>query len=421
MERKQSKIHYAWWILVGLCIIIGVSKGALNNSASLFLTPVSNELGIGMGNLSLYLSISAVITLVFLPFAGKLVAKYDIRMLIIIAIILQAGSFVAFSFMNSVWGWYIFALPLAVGGTFITVILGPVLINQWFKKRSGLALGILAATGGVIGAIVQPIVGKTIVSEGWRFSYVAVGVAAIIFVIVATVVFIKKMSKERGLYPYGAGDTEGGDQSANNAATDKGVTLANAKKSSAFYALLTFFFLITAIASFMMHIPTYIVTKGFSQEFAGSAMGVYMLGVVFASLIIGVLNDKIGTKNTTILSMILGMASVFIFLYAASSSVMIFVALILFAFVTSGIGIIAPSLTSSLFGNKEYGQIYSTVSLGLAIASIVAIPAYGYIFQFTGSYSGGLYTILAMLAINIVAVIIAYKGKEKLEKAGLWN
>lgn len=421
MERKQSKIHYAWWILVGLCIIIGVSKGALNNSASLFLTPVSNELGIGMGNLSLYLSISAVITLVFLPFAGKLVAKYDIRMLIIIAIILQAGSFVAFSFMNSVWGWYIFALPLAVGGTFITVILGPVLINQWFKKRSGLALGILAATGGVIGAIVQPIVGKTIVSEGWRFSYVAVGVAAIIFVIVATVVFIKKMSKEKGLYPYGAGDTEGGDQSANNAATDKGVTLANAKKSSAFYALLTFFFLITAIASFMMHIPTYIVTKGFSQEFAGSAMGVYMLGVVFASLIIGVLNDKIGTKNTTILSMILGMASVFIFLYAASSSVMIFVALILFAFVTSGIGIIAPSLTSSLFGNKEYGQIYSTVSLGLAIASIVAIPAYGYIFQFTGSYSGGLYTILAMLAINIVAVIIAYKGKEKLEKAGLWN
>lgn len=421
MERKQSKIHYAWWILVGLCIIIGVSKGALNNSASLFLTPVSNELGIGMGNLSLYLSISAVITLVFLPFAGKLVAKYDIRMLIIIAIILQAGSFVAFSFMNSVWGWYIFALPLAVGGTFITVILGPVLINQWFKKRSGLALGILAATGGVIGAIVQPIVGKTIVSEGWRFSYVAVGVAAIIFVIVATVVFIKKMSLEKGLYPYGAGDTEGGDQSANNTATDKGVTLANAKKSSAFYALLTFFFLITAIASFMMHIPTYIVTKGFSQEFAGSAMGVYMLGVVFASLIIGVLNDKIGTKNTTILSMILGMASVFIFLYAASSSVMIFVALILFAFVTSGIGIIAPSLTSSLFGNKEYGQIYSTVSLGLAIASIVAIPAYGYIFQFTGSYSGGLYTILAMLAINIVAVIIAYKGKEKLEKAGLWN
>ncbi|GGA92867.1 hypothetical protein [Ornithinibacillus halotolerans] len=98
---------------------------------------------------------------------------------------------------------------------------------------------------------------------------------------------------------------------------------------------------------------------------------------------------------------------------------MIFVALILFAFVTSGIGIIAPSLTSSLFGNKEYSQIYSNVSLGLAVASIVALAAYGYIFQFTGSYSGGLYAILVMLVINIITVIIAYKGKAKLEKAGL--
>ncbi|MER2029794.1 MAG: MFS transporter [Solibacillus sp.] len=421
MERKQSKIHYAWWILVGLCIIIGVSKGALNNSASLFLTPISQDLGIGMGNLTLYLSISAVITLIFLPFAGKLVAKYDIRMLIIFSIILQAGAFIAFSFMNSVWGWYIFAIPLAVGGTFLTVILGPVLINQWFKKRSGLALGILAATGGIFGAIVQPVVGKLIVSNGWRFSYIAIGVTGVVLVILATIVFIKKMSKEKGLYPYGMEEAEKGNQVTNDAFQETGVTMAVAKKSSAFYALLIFFFLITAIASFMMHIPTYIVAKGFTQEFAGNAMGIYMLGVVFASLIIGILNDKIGTKNTTILSMILGMASVFIFLYAASSSVMIFVALILFAFVTSGIGIIAPSLTSSLFGNKEYSQIYSSVSLGLAIASIVALPAYGYIFQFTGSYSGGLYAILIMLVINIGAVIIAYKGKKKLEEAGLWN
>jgi len=323
--------------------------------------------------------------------------------------------------MNSVWGWYIFAIPLAVGGTFLTVILGPVLINQWFKKRSGLALGILAATGGIFGAIVQPVVGRLIVSNGWRFSYVAIGVAAIVLVVLATIVLIKKLSKEKGLYPYGMEEAEKGDQVTNDAFQEKGVTMEVAKKSSAFYALLVFFFLITAIASFVMHIPTYIVSKGFTQEFAGNAMGIFMLGVVFASLIIGVLNDKIGTKNTTILSMILGMVSVFIFLYASSSSGMIFAALILFAFVTSGIGIIAPSLTSSLFGNKEYSQIYSSVSLGLAIASIVALPAYGYIFQFTGSYSGGLYAILIMLVINIGAVVIAYKGKKKLEEAGLWN
>lgn len=421
MGKVKSKIHYAWWILVGLCIIVGVGKGVLNNSASLFLTPISQDLGIGMGDLSLYLSVSAVVTLVFLPFSGKLVAKYDIRMLIIASIILQAGAYIAFSFMSSVWGWYGFAIPLAVGGTFITVIVGPVLINQWFKKSSGLALGILAATGGIFGAIAQPIIGKLIVSNGWRFSYVAMGVVGIVLVVLATILLIKKMSKEKGLYPYGREEVKEGDEGKSENDQEKGVTLTVAKKTSAFYALMIFFFLITAIASFMMHVPSYIVDKGFTQEFAGNAMGLYMLGVVFASLIIGVLNDKMGTKSTTILSMILGIVSVLIFLFATSSSVMIIIALVLFAFVTSGIGTLAPSLTSSLFGNKEYGQIYSTVSLGLAVASIVALPAYGYIFQFTGSYSGGLYAILVMLVINIFAVIIAYRGKQKLEKEGLWN
>ncbi|MHA6250401.1 MFS transporter [Oceanobacillus sp. CAU 1775] len=421
MEKIKFKIHYAWWILVGLCIIVGVSKGALNNSASLFLTPISQDLNIGMGDLTLYLSVSAFVTLIFLPFAGKLVAKFDIRLLIIASIILQAGAYIAFSFMNSVWGWYVFAVPLAVGGTFLTVIVGPVLINQWFKKSSGLALGILTATGGIFGAIAQPIVGRLIVSNGWRFSYVALGVAGLILVVVATVLFIRKMSKEKGLYPYGREESTEENNGKDEDYQEQGVTMADAKKSSAFYALMIFFFLITAIASFMMHVPSYIVDKGYTQEFAGNAMGLYMLGVVFASLIIGVLNDKMGTKKTTILAMILGVVSVLILLFATSSAALIIIALVLFAFVTSGIGIIAPSLTSSLFGNKEYSQIYSTVSLGLAGASIVALPAYGYIFQFTGSYSGGLYAILAMLVINIIAVFIAYRGKEKLEKAGLWN
>lgn len=88
-----------------------------------------------MGDLSLYFSVSAIITMLYLPFGGKLIAKYNIRLILIISIICEAGAYIAFSFMNSVWGWYLFAVPLAFGGIFITVIAGPVLISQWFKKE----------------------------------------------------------------------------------------------------------------------------------------------------------------------------------------------------------------------------------------------------------------------------------------------
>lgn len=116
-----------------------------------------------------------------------------------------------------------------------------------------------------------------------------------------------------------------------------------------------------------------------------------------------------------------GIISISLLIFASSSVTVIYIALILFAFVTSGIGTLGPSLARSLFGMKEYSRIYSTASVGLATAAIVALPAYGYIFQFTGSYLGGLYTILMMLVFNILAVILAFRGKSKLERLGLWT
>lgn len=146
MSKAKGKIHFAWWVLLGLSLMVGLGRGGLNNSAGLFLMPVTEDLGIGMGSLSLYFSVASIITMICLPIAGELLAKHNVRVILIGAIILQAGSFAMFGFMNSVWGWYIFSIPMAFGAIFITQMAGPVLINQWFKKNSGLAIGIMMAS-----------------------------------------------------------------------------------------------------------------------------------------------------------------------------------------------------------------------------------------------------------------------------------
>ena len=201
MSTKQSNFHFAWLVLLGLCITVGLGKSGLNNSAGLFLSPVSQDLGIGLGNLTLYFSIASIVTMVFLPIGGKLMAKYDTRVLLSIAIILQAGAFALFGLMNSVWGWYVLSIPLAVGGVLITVLAGPVLVNQWFKKRSGMALGIITAAGGLIGAFTQPLIGQLIGSQGWRSAYIIVGVAAIIIIVPTIILLLRKSPSEKGLLP----------------------------------------------------------------------------------------------------------------------------------------------------------------------------------------------------------------------------
>jgi len=423
MAEKNSKFHYAWIILIALSIIVGIGKGAINNSAGLFLPGVTDDLGIGMGKLTLYFSVSAVVTMIFLPIGGKLMAKYDTRYIIVLGIILQAGAFALFGLMSNVWGWYVLAIPLAMGGVFITVIVGPVVINQWFKSRNGLALGILSAAGGLFGAIAQPIAASLIVNLGWRLAYIALGVAAIVIIVPIALLLIKRSPQAHGVQPYGAADraVETDDGSEQEEEVEEGIDVAVAKKSSALYMLMLFFFFVTSIASFSMHIPKHLENLGFDVTFSGNVMSGYMIGILIGSLILGYLVDKLGSKTTAVGTMIVGIFAIGTLILANQNAVMIIISVAVFGLISSSIGIIAPALTTSLFGKKAYSEIYSTASMGLAISSIVALPVYGFIYDAFNSYVPVLYAIIVMLIVNIVCVYLAFANQKKLVEEGHWT
>ncbi|MBB4824739.1 MFS family permease [Sporosarcina luteola] len=420
MSSTKKKIHFAWFVLIGLCITVGLGKAALNNTASLFISPVAKDLGVGVGNLTLYLSISSVVTMIFLPIGGKILTKFNTGLVLIIAVLLQAGSFALFGFMHSVWGWYALSIPLAVGGVFITVLAGPVIIQQWFKKRNGIALGIMSAVGGLFGIFTQPIVGKLISDLGWRTSYYTVGLVVIIILVPTIFLLLRYKPQQKNLVPYGmeSGNIE---SKTEDAAEQTGIAFKDASKSPAFILLGLFFFIVTAVASFSMHVPTYLVDKGYDVTFAGNAMAAMALGIFVGSLTFGYLSDRIGAKNTSLLAMVFGTAAIVLLLAFPGSTAFIIISLILFGFMSSSIGTLGPAMASSLFGSRDYSQIYSTASIGLAVASIIALPAYGYIFDFTGTYVTSMYAIVVMLILNMVFIVLAFRNKEKLVKAGLWK
>ncbi|WP_436966000.1 MFS transporter [Staphylococcus shinii] len=415
----KERLHFAWLILIGLCVSVGLGKAALNNSAGLFLSPVSQDLNVGVGSLTIYLSVSSIVTLLFLPFGGKLLSKYSARLVLFFAIVFQAGAFALFGLMNSIWGWYLLAIPLAIGGVFITVIGGPVLIERWFSKGKGLALGILSAIGGLLGVFAQPIIGALISQFGWRNAYFITGLGVLIIVAPIILLLIRNSPKDKNTKAYG--DTSTDIDPHKQIQNIEGISYTTAKKTPAFFLLALFFFIITAISSFTMHVPTYLVNHGQKVSIAGAMMSALMVGVFVGSLVFGYLTDKIGAKKVGLLAMILGLSATILLIAMPDFIVVVAVALFLFGVFTSSIGTIAPAMASSLFGSKDYSQIYSTSSIGLALASIVALPAYGFIYDISGSYTAGLIIIILLFVVNIIAIILAFKNKEKLVKEGYWN
>lgn len=421
MKRKtpRKRFHFAWVVLAGICIVMGLARGGISNAGGLFMAPVMAELGCGAGEFMLYFSTSSIATFLFLPLAGKLTDRYDMRLLLAAGLALQAGAFALFGTLRSIGGWYILSVPMAIGAVFTTQIAGPVLIGRWFKTYSGLAVGIMMAAVGLFGAVLQPLAGQWIAGRGWRQAYMILGGATLAAGMPAVVLAIRGHPDEKGLCPLGAGEAPGESEPA--AAAPQGVTAQKARGSAAFWALALFMFFITAAASFAQHVPKYADQLGFDAAFAGGSMGFFMAGMLAGSLLLGLLSDRAGVKAAALFALGGGMAAVLMLIFLGARPLLFNLAVALFGVSCAAVGTLGPLLTGAIFGQKEYAKIYASAAMGMALAGIAALPGYGFVYDAAKSYTPVLWGIGAMLAICAACVLAAFAGKKKLVRAGLWE
>lgn len=411
LERNSKKgIHYAWIILIAMCIVRSLSAAGINNTGGLFLTPVSSELGVGVGRLSLYFSVSSIATLLFMPIAGKLMNKFSIKLLIIIAAIMQTVSFIALGFMNSVWGWYILSVPMGIGGAILVNLAGPILIKRWFKNNTGTALGILMASVGVFGAVIQPLVLGMIGSMGWRKTYIFLGGAIAIIILLFSVLFVKNEPQEKGLAPLEARNQA----KPVSIPVTKGITLKTALKSPAFYFLLVFMISITAFGAFSQHMAPYGESLGYTTAQMGTVLSISMIGSTVGAILIGFISDKLGVFKTTLIIIVGVITAIICLAFGGVSYAVFVVGGFLLGLSAMGIPVLAPLLTSAFFGEQDYTAIYSNVMMGPPFASVVLLPVYGFLFDLNGNYSTVLIIMGIFSLIGTLCILAGWKAKDKL-------
>ena len=376
-------------------------------TAGLFLSPVSQELGVGIGTLSVYFSITSVVMVLWLPFAGKLINRYDVRWMAVAAVTLQALSFAAFGLMNSVLGWYLLAIPQAMGAALLINLLGPILINRWFPHNTGLILGIQMAFVGLFGAILQPLTSNLIAARGWRTAYYFVG--GVTFLVVTAAAFLLLRNR-----PPLAGAV-GGRKAAGSAPEREGnaveISEKAATQSASFLLLLIFMIALTGVAVFTQHIPTYGALLGYSFGQVGAALSLTSVGSAIGAIAIGLISDRIGGLKTCFGIIGLWMVAITGFLFSSESFLLFASSAFLHGLVSSSITVIAPILTLIFYGKTDYEKIYAKVSMGAPLASILLIPAYGFIYDATHRYLAVLVMLLGLLGIAGVGIAVGWKKR----------
>jgi MFS family permease len=395
MQDTNRKMFYGWWIVAAGFHLNFIGIGGAVNALGIFFKPVVGALGFKGGDFSLYFTIAALSMTFAAPVVGKLIERFNIKIVVGFCTALLGVSFALLSQCSTIAHFYILAVFVGIGHAGSHIIPVSTMINNWFRVKRGLAMGIVFTATGIGGMISNPVGNWLIINYGWRNTYIILGVVIVLISTPTALLFLKKSPEEMGLTPDGEPETV-----KEQAEAAQGLTLGEFFKTGAFWMLALTIFLINVVnVGVQQHLIPYLTDIGHSSTFAANIMALYLGMTVVGKLSLGRISDKKGlTTGLVLFCSILG-AGVAI-LFGAS---LVWVAIVWG--IIYGIGnavqtVMPPLMTAACAGLKHYAPIYGIMAIFQTLGSGLGMPLSGYIFDKTGNYNAafGLYLVLCFLS-----------------------
>lgn len=391
----QKKMFYGWWIVIGGFILNFIGIGIAFNALGIFFKPVVETFGFSRGAFSFYFTIAALAMTFAAPVVGKLIEKFDVRLVVGICTLILAVSFAAFSQCKTLTQFYILAVFVGIGHAGSHIIPVSTMINNWFREKRGLAMGIVYTATGVGGLIFNPLGNWLILTYGWRATFIILGVLIALVATPTAVILMRKQPEDMGLYPDGMPAPVGGEPEA---AT--GYTLGEFVKTSTFWLLaIMIFFLNTLNVGVQQHLIPYLTDLGHSSTFAANIMALYLGMTVVGKLSLGRISDKKGLAPGLVI-----FCGVLAFGIAILFGARIVAVAIIWGIIY-GIGnavqtVIPPLMTAACAGLKHFALIYGVMAIFQTFGSGLGMPLSGYLYDWRGNYNlaFGLYVVMCILA-----------------------
>ncbi|MDX1315843.1 MAG: MFS transporter, partial [Eudoraea sp.] len=340
-----------------------------------------------------------------MPVWGKLIMKIGIKMSVAMGGILAGFGLIGLGFANTLTEFYLISIPMGFGAGCTSLLPVGIMINNWFEKKKGLAMGISFAFSGVGGALFSPILASVIANHGWRTAYIILGIAFFLFTI-PVAFFIRAHPSEEGLSPYGSSSSE-------SEVILTGAPFNSVIKSKEFFTLVLSIILINAVGGSLQHLPAHLASAGIPAIKVGSIISVVMLILVASKVLFGMSNDKLGEARASAIFIIIFGTGMVMFSMSSNYTMAIMAAAV------TGIGLpicsVLPALlTAKMFGQRDYSRIYSIIGMSTALGTAIGVPSYGAIFDKTGTYGPAFMGSAVFLVVAIGLIVFGLKRSGRL-------
>lgn len=398
---KKNRIHYGWFIVAAGMMIIAAAIGLVGNSFSIFIVPVGEELGFTRSQMSLNQTILAMGGIVVSFLWGTFLKHFRLKRLMALAAVMTCGCYFLYSVATKLWMFYIISGFISIGTALLSWMPFTTIINNWFNKKRGFALGLTFMGSGIGGMIFNALGGVLINSAGWRSTFMIFSIVLVALIVPATLFVVKIKPADVGLAPYG-GELE----TVEKGGEMPGYTLAQARKMRSFYVILACALFIgiclNAVNSIM---APHLQSVGYSSIVAANAVSVYMAVLALGKMLFGIMVDKIGAMKTCAIAMIAEFLCNISGLLAGFPPMV--AGMVLFTGLGNPFGSVAyPLVAREVYGPRECAAITGIISSMNNIGSAIGPTFCGAIFDATGSYIPA-YAIMAVTVAAFGAVLIA--------------
>ena len=402
-----GKLHYAW-IIVSMLVVVQLVGLSIGMSAGIMVAPLKDpdgSFGWSIGTIGAALATYFLVGAIFSPFAGWLADRYGTRKMMVAAGSSFMASMLLLGMISALWQFFlVFGVMLAISQS-IAMVPMIAAINVWFKRRLGLAVGVLWAAGGLGAAGLAPAVASLLENVGWQSTFWIVGIVGgtMVFLVVP---FFRNRPVDIGIRPYGAKDDDPPELVWSEEEQKLRLKVFNQhiRKTHEFWNLPLIHGLgCVGHGIILIYSIPIAREQGISLTAAALILTVINVFSIASRFITPLVAERIGGKPAMAIAMSIQGLTV-VLLFGASDPWTFYLFGILFGIGYGGEMSAYPVVNRQYFGSGPIGTFYGIETTGALLGHAIASGLAGFVIYASGSYT----PILAMsMGFSIAGALVA--------------
>ena len=398
-QSTRLPFYYGWVIVATgtLCLIacLGFGRFALG----MLLPSMASALHLGYAEMGFISTGNFIGYLVSVFVGGMIVARVGQRKFIFVSLLLVGATMALVSTAQAFAGLLTLYILTGMGSGGANVSMMS-LASVWFAKEGrGKAAGYMAAgigIGIVFAGFFVPLVNRSIGVEGWRISWLSLGLL-VVAVAFLCLLLLRDKPADLGL------SIPGESRDGPGTGASRRSPILNIYASPVIYHLGAIYFLFgfTYVIYATFIVTTLVNERGMSEEVAGNFWSAVGFLSLFSGPVFGSISDKLGRKAGLVMVFAIQFLA-YVLVASGLPGIFLYLSIFFYGIVAWSIPAIMAAAAGDYAGPENAAKALGFLTLIFGLGQISGPAIAGVLAQNAGSFSSSFYMAAAMAGLAII-------------------